>query len=272
MPPSVILTDFIENLFGRVSGAFFTPEKARGKLPIDHPALMDIPNGNELLGITVTTDVYAALIMEPTGLVWYEITPRTFRMSVEGRKPRRWVSSNGTSENWLLARSVPDVGIIDIAGKATHVNHGGAVWQWWAFLPRDPLAKADNFTGPALTRNEAMEKSEASLLTHSSVTEFVSYTGAVRKAEGMAKVDAKACEAWKTAASEEIERLAKTGERFTAENVREVAGDPPGHPNAMGARMSAACKAGTIIQVGYEKAKRPEAHARVLAAYTGKVS
>lgn len=62
--------------------------------------------------------------------------------------------------------------------------------------------------------------------------------------------------------------LSRNGAEFTAEDVRQWVGDPP-HPNALGARILAAAKGGIIQCIGYRKATRREAHARVLGVYRG---
>jgi hypothetical protein len=65
-----------------------------------------------------------------------------------------------------------------------------------------------------------------------------------------------------------IRCMALSGEEFSAEDVRSMAGDPP-TPNAMGARFLQASRQGIIRRVGYRQATRPDAHARVLAVYIG---
>lgn len=90
--------------------------------------------------------------------------------------------------------------------------------------------------------------------------------------EGTARVDANEDDAWKAAVDVAIERLAHecragTRETFTAEDVRDLAGDPPNHANAMGARFLRAVKAGTIVGVGWTRSSRPAAHACRLQLY-----
>ena len=93
-------------------------------------------------------------------------------------------------------------------------------------------------------------------------------TGKQLRDEGCAKVDANACEDWKSICDNVIHWMARNGAEFTAEDVRHWIPDPP-HPNAMGARFLSAVKSGVIETLGYCKAKRPSAHARVLAIYRG---
>lgn len=67
-----------------------------------------------------------------------------------------------------------------------------------------------------------------------------------------------------------IRQLADSGEEFTAETVRELAGDPlASHPNALSAAMGAAAKAGLIGMVGAQTATRPEAHGRLIRVWKG---
>ena len=76
---------------------------------------------------------------------------------------------------------------------------------------------------------------------------------------GIAKADAAEANEWKAKADFAIEQLAASGQEFTAENVRLVAGDPS-RPNAFGARFLAAKRAGLIRHVGYKNATRPSRH------------
>jgi hypothetical protein len=89
--------------------------------------------------------------------------------------------------------------------------------------------------------------------------------------EGMALADGAASMDWKQRWDLAIRQLAKTRESFTAEDVREIAGDPTDHPNAIGARFAAASKSGLIRPVGIRKARRDDAHARVFREWRGVV-
>jgi hypothetical protein len=93
-------------------------------------------------------------------------------------------------------------------------------------------------------------------------------TGEELRDRGILQVDANTPEDWKTTCDQVIGWLARNGAEFTAEDVRPWIPEPP-HPNAMGARFSAAVKAGRIRHLCYRKAKRAKAHARVLAVYRG---
>lgn len=101
--------------------------------------------------------------------------------------------------------------------------------------------------------------------------------GEVHKALGMARADDVADHAWKDRVDNAIATLASTrdehGEllRFTAEDVRDLAGDPPDHPNAHGARFSAAARRGLIRKVGYRLASRASLHRHPLALWQGTV-
>jgi hypothetical protein len=74
---------------------------------------------------------------------------------------------------------------------------------------------------------------------------------------------------WKDACDRAIATLAARGVDFTAEDVRAVVGDPPAHPNAMGARFLAAVKDGLIVKQGYKSPARRSSHASVIAIWRG---
>jgi hypothetical protein len=93
-------------------------------------------------------------------------------------------------------------------------------------------------------------------------------TGEDLRDEGTARVSTNAPEEWVALCDAIIRQLARSGEEFTAEEVRIWTGNPP-HPNALGARFLVASKANLIRRVGYRNATRPEAHARVLRVYQG---
>lgn len=103
------------------------------------------------------------------------------------------------------------------------------------------------------------------------MTDFVPLfdTGERRKAEGMALADAAEPGFWKDRADAAIKALAAEQREFTAEDVRKLAGDPT-HANAMGARFSAAAKAGIITYVKHRKSTRPSLHACKVAVWVGK--
>jgi len=87
--------------------------------------------------------------------------------------------------------------------------------------------------------------------------------------EGIALVEEHTPDDWKERCDAEIERMAKLGFNFTAEDIREVVGSPKNHPNAMGARFNRAVKKKLIVCIGFTLGRRPEAHARLLRKYKG---
>lgn len=93
--------------------------------------------------------------------------------------------------------------------------------------------------------------------------------GEARKQRGMSLADLAADAAWKERVDVAIGHLALAGEPFTAEEIRAIAGDPPAHPNALGARVSAAAARGVISRVGYRKSGRPSLHSHPIALWVG---
>lgn len=63
--------------------------------------------------------------------------------------------------------------------------------------------------------------------------------------------------------------MANGRREFTSEDVTEIVGQPPNHPNAVGARMNALAKRGLIVKTGYRQAERPNQHATVIATWRG---
>lgn len=93
--------------------------------------------------------------------------------------------------------------------------------------------------------------------------------GEAYKVLGMARADEAADPDWKARVDAAIEQLASAGERFTAEDIRRIAGDPPDHPNAMGAHFNAAARRGLIEKVAYRKARRASLHSHPIAVWIG---
>jgi hypothetical protein len=93
--------------------------------------------------------------------------------------------------------------------------------------------------------------------------------GAQLALEGMSAADAAASVDWKAAWDTAIAELARRSGTFTTDDVRALAGAPADHPNAAGARILAAARAGLIRKVGYRASSRPELHAHPLAVWTG---
>lgn len=95
-------------------------------------------------------------------------------------------------------------------------------------------------------------------------------TGLELREEGVARVDRATDAKWKSRCDTVIRTLAQSGLPFTAEDVREQVGDPP-RQNAFGSRFLKANSSGLIEKVGYQTARRPEAHARILPVYKGRL-
>jgi hypothetical protein len=93
--------------------------------------------------------------------------------------------------------------------------------------------------------------------------------GEEQKQLGMARADEAAESAWKERVDDAIRLLAAGGGEFAADDIREISGDPPSHPNAMGARFYAMAKRGVIYRVGYRKSKRESLHAHPIAVWVG---
>lgn len=94
-------------------------------------------------------------------------------------------------------------------------------------------------------------------------------TGAARRDAGAEQVDENTSETWRAACDRAIATLARKRRPFTAEAVRDLVGDPPHHPNAMGSRFLAAARAGLITRVGYAPSARPTLHAHPIAVWQG---
>jgi hypothetical protein len=84
----------------------------------------------------------------------------------------------------------------------------------------------------------------------------------------MERADAAEGSLWKARADEAISALARSGIEFTAEHVRELAGDPE-HFNAMGPRFAAAAKAGLIRYVRHQKSNRPSLQSCAIRVWVG---
>lgn len=75
---------------------------------------------------------------------------------------------------------------------------------------------------------------------------------------------------WVEAFDEELRRLARAGEPFTSEDVTAAVGQPPSS-GAVGARMAAAARRGTIVAIGHRKAERVNQHATEIKLWRGKL-
>lgn len=94
--------------------------------------------------------------------------------------------------------------------------------------------------------------------------------GEALRDQGMARVLMFTPDEWKARAFEAIVELAKTGEPFTSEQLREIVGDPP-KPNAMGSIFNAAAMKKIIVHCGWRKASRPGMHATDLREWIGRI-
>lgn len=94
-------------------------------------------------------------------------------------------------------------------------------------------------------------------------------TGLENRDFGVKRVEANTPEGWKFACDIAIAKLASTLQPFTAEDVRAIAGDPPNHHNAMGARFLAAARSGLVAKQGYTTPSRPSRHANAIAVWRG---
>lgn len=93
--------------------------------------------------------------------------------------------------------------------------------------------------------------------------------GARLRNEGMARVEGHPGDApWRAAADREMDRLARSGEPFTAEDLIAAIG-PPERENAVGARIGSWSRRGLIESIGYQKAAHPDAHARRILTWRG---
>lgn len=88
--------------------------------------------------------------------------------------------------------------------------------------------------------------------------------------KGCAKVRENIPEDWKMMVDGLICAMASSGKKFTAEDIRTLSGDPPNHPNAMGAMFMVACQRGIIERCGDILAKRKNRHAARIGLYVGR--
>lgn len=94
--------------------------------------------------------------------------------------------------------------------------------------------------------------------------------GEALRDQGMARVLMFTDDEWKLRAMQAIIELARGGEPFTSEDLRELVGDPP-KPNAMGSIFNTAAMRKIITHVGWRKASRPGMHATDLREWMGRV-
>jgi len=96
--------------------------------------------------------------------------------------------------------------------------------------------------------------------------------GEVLKAEGMALAGSGPDWAWKHYFRICGEDLARKGDSFTAEDVLQLAGPPPGSPNVVGPAMNSLARELKLTKVGYRPAKRPSRHAAIVAIWQMKTN
>jgi hypothetical protein len=73
---------------------------------------------------------------------------------------------------------------------------------------------------------------------------------------------------WSGAAAKALRTLAAGGSAFSAEDVRDLVGDPP-TPNAFGALFLTASRAGLIEPVGIAKSRRIQRHSSWIRMWRG---
>lgn len=91
--------------------------------------------------------------------------------------------------------------------------------------------------------------------------------GAALRDEGQQRAE-RSSGTWSEAASEAIVLLAERGQPFTANDVRDLVGDPP-VPNSMGTAITNAHRAGLIRFLRYERSARTKRHAARIGVYVG---
>lgn len=71
-----------------------------------------------------------------------------------------------------------------------------------------------------------------------------------------------------------IAQLADSGRTFCADDVRELAGDPPQDtsPNVVGAIVNAAARSGLIVLVGYTHSARVVGHGNLVRCWRGRAA
>ena len=93
--------------------------------------------------------------------------------------------------------------------------------------------------------------------------------GSELRDQGAAQVSGNTPDEWRNYVDGIIVTMALSDQPFTAEDVRDFSGDPPNHPNAMGARFLSAVKRGVIVRSGFANSRRRSRHAGMIAVYRG---
>lgn len=301
--PKLQAASFIEFLVGRIQSTMmrednYGPQKGLA-LPFD--SARNAPqSGWAVLGICPLpafvcepdpSKTYAVVMWHVDhSWIWWHYKPETLRLchskaasglrswsvwdstpvSLYGESGQSQLNLPNESDHMLsLCFTIAEQGVVpyDIAGRVSALYAFGEEYQWWAFLPRTGGHKA---TGRVKSVAEGKAAVEAYLLAAGIYGRPASTAGASgeeRKAAGAAAVNANARQEWKARVDLAIDSLCIMRPTFTVDDIRAIAGDPPAHPNAFGARIIAAMRGGKIANAGYQKSTRPEAHARVIPVY-----
>lgn len=92
--------------------------------------------------------------------------------------------------------------------------------------------------------------------------------GRLLRDEALARANGNVDQWWKSCMDTAIGYLASTGVPFSADDCRDLV-PPPDHPARVGARFSAAMKAGLIRPTGYAISRSTTRHAGVLRTWVG---
>lgn len=91
--------------------------------------------------------------------------------------------------------------------------------------------------------------------------------------EGMELVLEHQSKEWKQMFTTCYHAMVRSGRTFTSEDIVNLVGPPPGHPNAVGAIFSALVKpdldSGAVDYLGHVKTKNPKSHASRIGQYRG---
>lgn len=88
---------------------------------------------------------------------------------------------------------------------------------------------------------------------------------------GMRCAERHASQDWKDRVNAAILTLAVSGREFIADDIRKLVGDPPidTHPNALGALVNRAARAGHIQMTGYGRSAREIGHRNTVRIWRG---
>lgn len=94
--------------------------------------------------------------------------------------------------------------------------------------------------------------------------------GRARRDAGVAAVDAAGVsghKTWRPKAEAALAQLIRTESPFTADDLRGLVDEPPGHPNQIGALFLAASRRGEIRKLGYQQSRVKSRQAGSLALW-----